>query len=102
MLIRKFLQGIFAFSITFIFISWTAAQPVVPPEDHFGFKLGSDYKLASWRQIHDYFILLDESSPRVSVTELGKTNQGRPFFMMTTSRETSRSISMGERTMNSE
>ncbi len=57
------------------------SQTMVPPESFFGFKPGADYKLAGWNAILEYFQLLDESSPRVTLFELGDTNQGRPFVM---------------------
>ncbi len=51
------------------------------PEEFFGFRLGSDYKLAGWEDILTYFQLLDEGSDRVQVVELGKSTQGNPFIM---------------------
>ena len=57
------------------------AQVITSPESFLGFKVGEDYKLASWQQIVDYFKILDESSDKVRVEELGKSTEGNPFIM---------------------
>ncbi len=57
------------------------AQIISSPESFLGFKVGEDYKLASWEQIVNYFNLLDESSDKIRVTELGKSTEGNPFIM---------------------
>ena len=51
------------------------------PESFFGFRPGEDYKLAGWEKIVAYFQILDESSDRIRVEELGKSTQGNPFIM---------------------
>ncbi|MBD0370466.1 MAG: hypothetical protein ICV60_06490 [Pyrinomonadaceae bacterium] len=63
------------------------AVPVaVPaPEEVLGFRPGDDRKLASWRQVVDYFRRLDAASERVRFEELGKTTMGAPFVMATIS-----------------
>ena len=60
---------------------------VQSPEEFFGFRLGSDYKLAGWNEIVTYFRLLDEGSDRVQVQELGKSTQGNPFILAVISSE---------------
>jgi hypothetical protein len=60
--------------------SFTLAE-VPAPEKVLGFRVGQDFKLASWKQISEYFRLLDEASERVKVVELGKTTLGRPLIM---------------------
>jgi hypothetical protein len=58
------------------------------PEDFFGFRLGSDHKLAGWDRIVAYFRFLDEGSDKVRVTELGKSTQGNSFiFAVISSKE---------------
>jgi len=44
---------------------------------------GEDRKLADWAQVVAYLKALDEASDRVSVEEVGKTTQGRPFVIVT-------------------
>jgi hypothetical protein len=59
-----------------------AAQPrVTTPREQFGFDLGDDYQLASYRQIADYWRKLDAESDRLVVQEIGKTAEGRPHLM---------------------
>jgi hypothetical protein len=53
---------------------------VLSPEEFFGHKMGADRKLARWDRIVEYFWQLD-ASPRVKVTELGKTTMGNPFLL---------------------
>ncbi|MBN1682339.1 peptidase M14 family protein [Candidatus Bathyarchaeota archaeon] len=53
---------------------------VSSPEDFFGFKLGSDKKLARWDKIVEYFWHLNKL-PTVKVQELGKSTEGNPFIL---------------------
>lgn len=58
------------------------AQTVPPsPEQHLGFRVGADYKLADWSSIVDYFGKLDTASDRIEVQTLGESTEGRPFLM---------------------
>ncbi len=58
------------------------AQRTIPsPRDYLGFDIGEDRRLASWPQIVEYFRKLDEVSERMSVVELGRSTEGRPFIM---------------------
>lgn len=54
---------------------------VPAPEDVLGFRPGDDRKLASWRQVIEYFKRLDAASDRVKFEELGKSTMGQPFVM---------------------
>lgn len=58
-----------------------SAQPIPNPEQFFGFRLGSDYKLASWEQIVSYFKELDQASDKLTLQELGRSTMGNPFVM---------------------
>ena len=60
-----------------------AATGVPSPESVLGFVPGEDRKLADWSQVLAYLKALDEASDRVSVEEVGKTTQGRPFVIVT-------------------
>jgi hypothetical protein len=60
-----------------------AATGVPAPESVLGFVPGEDRKLADWNQVLAYLSALDEASERVSVAEVGKTTQGRPFVIVT-------------------
>ena len=60
-----------------------AATGVPSPESVLGFVPGEDRRLADWGQVVAYLKALDEASDRVSVEEVGKTTQGRPFVIVT-------------------
>ncbi len=60
-----------------------AATGVPSPESVLGFVPGEDRRLADWNQVLGYLKALDEASDRVSVEEVGKTTQGRPFVTVT-------------------
>jgi hypothetical protein len=70
------------FSLALLAASGCWAQGGVPrPEEVLGFAPGADRKLADWGQIVDYYEKLAVASPRVAVTELGKSTQGNPLIM---------------------
>ncbi len=57
------------------------ANDLPKPETHFGFRLGSDKKLADYHQILAYFKALDAASERVLLQNLGKTTEGNDFIV---------------------
>ncbi|HEV8131642.1 MAG TPA: M14 metallopeptidase family protein [Acidobacteriota bacterium] len=57
------------------------SSPITPPEKFLGFRVGADRKLAPWPKIVEYFHKLDTESDRITVQELGKTTDGRPFIV---------------------
>lgn len=52
------------------------------PSDVFGFKPGSDYKLASYPQMLTYFRKLDAASARVHVEQIGVSTLGNPLIVV--------------------
>ncbi len=56
-------------------------KKIPSPEEFYGFRMGTDRKLARWEKIVEYFWLLDKNSDRIKVTELGKSTEGNPFLM---------------------
>ena len=50
---------------------------------HFGHAIGADKTVLDWDKVVSYFRLLDKSSDRIRVAELGKTTEGRPFIAAT-------------------
>jgi hypothetical protein len=64
----------------------TASNPhVTSPEQAFGFKPGTDRKLADWKELTAYYQKVASESDRVRYQVLGKTMEGRPFVMLTVS-----------------
>ncbi len=71
--------------LTVISFKSLSAQEIPSPESYFGFKMGEDRKLIDWKQITEYFNLIDRLSPRVLVKTIGKTTLNRPFILVTIS-----------------
>jgi hypothetical protein len=57
------------------------AAQVPTPEQFFGFRMGSDKKLARWNKIVEYFQAVAAQSDRVRVRTLGPTTNGNPFIV---------------------
>ncbi len=55
---------------------------VTTPEEFFGFRMGTDRKLARWDKIVEYFYLLQEESNRLKVMDLGPSSEGHPFLLL--------------------
>jgi Zinc carboxypeptidase len=62
-----------------------AQKHITSPEAAFGFKPGTDRKLADWSQLTAYFKKLAGESDRIRYDEVGKTTEGRPFITVTIS-----------------
>ena len=72
--------------VWFLFLSVIAfAQTIPSPQDVFGFRMGADYHLIDWNQIHSYIQRVGQQSDRVMVQELGKSTLGKPFLLVTIS-----------------
>ncbi|MCG6921271.1 MAG: M14 family metallopeptidase [Acidobacteria bacterium] len=56
---------------------------VPTPESVLGFQPGADRHLADWDEVLGYLERLDAASDRVTVEEVGRTTQGRPFVLAT-------------------
>ena len=55
------------------------AQRIPAPEELLGFKVGSDFHLASYQQAYQYFKALEQASPMLKVLEMGKTSMAKPM-----------------------
>ena len=68
--------------------SWTphagAQGPggIQSPEQFFGFRIGTDNKLARWDRIVDYMRQVDGASDRIQMRELGKSTNDNPFVVL--------------------
>ncbi|MGK2857892.1 MAG: M14 family metallopeptidase [Thermoanaerobaculia bacterium] len=63
------------------------AQPIATPSEHLKMSIGEDRVVADYRQIRDYFAMLDRVSPRVAIETLGETTLGEPMIMAVISSE---------------
>jgi hypothetical protein len=57
-----------------------AAQKVPRPEEALGFKVGADFKLATYEQAVAYLRLLEQASPVIKIFEMGRTSMGKPMI----------------------
>ncbi len=57
-------------------------ERLVSTEEFFGFRLGSDRKLARWDKIVDYYELLARTSDKIRVINLGPSTEGHPFLLV--------------------
>jgi len=64
------------------------AQAQAPtPEDILGFAPGSDYKLAKWDALVEYYRALDRASERVQLVEIGRSVLNQPLLLLQISSE---------------
>jgi hypothetical protein len=56
----------------------SAATRLTTPKEQFGHDIGDDYYLANYTQYVEYLRKLDQQSDRMTVVEIGKTEEGRP------------------------
>jgi hypothetical protein len=59
-------------------LSPRAATRVTSPKEQFGHDIGDDYFLVNYTQYVEYLHKLDKESDRMTVVEIGKTEEGRP------------------------
>ena len=63
---------------------WTssAAQASIPtPESVLGFQVGADFHLATYEQSIEYFQRLDAATDRLQLIEIGRTSEGRSWYI---------------------
>ncbi len=71
---------IFAFLLSSL--TFTSAQTLQSPKEHFGFNIGDNYKLANYTQTEEYFNKIAAGSDRVKLVNIGVTEEGRNQYMM--------------------
>jgi hypothetical protein len=76
---RIFLTALLA---ALIFSTTGAQQGLQTPEQFFGFRMGTDNKLARWDKIVDYFKQVSGATDRIRFRELGKSTNGNPFIAL--------------------
>jgi hypothetical protein len=75
---KLFLGLMLIISSTLLSIS----QTLPSPKQHFGFSIGDNYKLANYTQTEAYFKKIAAVSNRVSLVNMGLTEEGRSQYMM--------------------
>ena len=60
----------------------SVAQNLTSPKQHFGFSIGDNYKLATYTQTEAYFKKIAAASDRVSLVNMGPSEEGRSQYMM--------------------
>lgn len=58
------------------------ASSIPTPEEHFGFKPGTDRMLFNYEEMIAYLKKLEEASPKVSMEQIGLTEMGRPMYLL--------------------
>ncbi len=67
--------------VLFLMATIVQAQSQTPnPEQTLGFKVGADFKLATYEQSIAYFKKLDASSDLIELKVIGETSEGRPWY----------------------
>ena len=56
----------------------SSAPKLTSPKEQFGHDVGDDYYLVNYTQYVEYLRKLDQQSDRMTVMEIGKTEEGRP------------------------
>ena len=56
-------------------------QSVPTPESVLGFSVGADFRLASYDESIDYFRRLDAASDELQLVEIGRTSEGRQWYV---------------------
>jgi hypothetical protein len=59
-----------------------AQTPAPSPEQFFGHQLGADRHLARWDRMIEYYRLLEASTARLKVVDLGPSTMGHPFLLV--------------------
>ena len=59
----------------------SAQQRVTTPEQEFGHEIGADYQLVNYTELYAYFQKLAGESDRMTVEDIGLTEEGRPQVM---------------------
>ncbi|HUG38882.1 MAG TPA: hypothetical protein VMM12_00265, partial [Longimicrobiales bacterium] len=52
------------------------------PQQHFGYPMGAEGRLADWAELAAYYRLLAAASPRVEVVDMGPSTLGKPFLAL--------------------
>ncbi len=79
---RRIIAMVFAAGLFGAGAQTPQSHSVPTPEEYFGFKIGTDKKLARYDKIVDYFHAVEAGTDRVRVRNLGPTTLGNPFVLL--------------------
>jgi hypothetical protein len=68
--------------ITGITSSILHAQEIKSPKDFFGFQPGDDYKLFDYEQLISYLKLLEKTSEKIKLIEIGRSPNDKPMYVL--------------------
>jgi len=77
----SFLIILTVFAFHFVIADTANGQSIQTPLSFFGFEPGSDRNLFDYEKLIEYFNLLDNSSSRLLMKEIGKSPEGRPMYI---------------------
>lgn len=82
-MIKKLLKqkSLFILLLFFILNGLIWAERVPTFKELFGFNIGDDYHLASYKQLVTYWKKLEQVSDRIKLAEIGRTAEGRTMIM---------------------
>ncbi len=86
-MIRTCLRRVLTMAAIAVTVALPAYAQIPTPESVIGWRPGTDYKLADYGQISDYFRQLDAASDRLILREIGSTAEGRPMMLAIISSE---------------
>ncbi|MDP2958736.1 MAG: M14 family zinc carboxypeptidase, partial [Longimicrobiales bacterium] len=59
----------------------SCGREITTPTEQFGHEIGADYVLLSYKQLVDYWTVLDGQSDRMAMVDMGKTAEGQTMWM---------------------
>ena len=76
-----FLAAVFLVCLASTTSTQSQAAGITSPKQQFGFTIGDDYMLANYSQLEAYWKTLDAESDRLSLVDIGRTEEGRTQWM---------------------
>jgi hypothetical protein len=70
-----------ALGLALTVVGQAGGQAVPTPASSLGFEPGADFELATYEQSMDYFRQLDEASDHLTLLRVGRTSEGRDWYM---------------------
>ena len=69
-------------ALAFLALAAAGLRAQIPtPESVLGFRPGADFELATYEESIDYFQRLDAASDRITMLRVGRTSEGRDWWV---------------------